>query len=97
MNSLEKLFDSLSKALQTNNEGDFRALWHPESYTRNLVGGSGLSGDAVFTQAANGRWTLLPELGDIENLENPTAFLLGCYVKNQSAKTILLKISGCWE
>lgn len=83
MTNLEKLFKTLSQALKTNSEGDFRALWHPESYTRNLVGGSGLSGDAVFTQAANGRWTLIPELGDVESLEQPTAYLLGCYIKNQ--------------
>ena len=85
MTALEKLFQKLSVALSTNNEENYRALWHPESYTRNLVGESGWSGDAVFTQAANGQWTLLPELGDVEELENPSAFLIGCYVQNQEA------------
>lgn len=83
MRALEKLFQKLSQAIQSNDESEYRNLWHPESYTRNLVGANGWSGDAVFTQAANGRWTLLPEFGDVENLENPTAFLVGCYIQNQ--------------
>ncbi len=81
-NRLQSFFRNFRTALKANSEGNFRALWHPESYTRNLVGGSGLSGDAVFTQAINGQWTLEPDLQTLELLEEPMAYLLGCKLKD---------------
>jgi hypothetical protein len=78
---IQSLFKALSTALKNNNEESFKHLWHTESYTRNLVGPDGMSGDAVFTQAVNGSFTLIPELNDVEELEDPDAYIIGCYLK----------------
>jgi hypothetical protein len=83
-NRLQQFFRSFKAALTQNSESNFRALWHPESFSRNLVGGSGLSGDAVFTQAVNGQWTLVPDMQTLEVLEGPMAYFLACDLKDIS-------------
>jgi hypothetical protein len=81
--ALEQLFNTLNEALKHNNDATFRSLWHAESYTRNLVGPEGWSGDALFTEAINSGLSLVPELNDIEILEEPNAYLVGCYLKKE--------------
>lgn len=85
-NRLQQFFRSFKASLSQNSESNFRALWHPESYTRNLIGGSGLSGDAVFTQAINGQWTLVPDMQSLEVLQDPMAYFLACDLQDIKPK-----------
>jgi len=59
--TVESIFDKMEQALKNGDESLFKAQWHPEGYRNNLVGGSGLAGENVFSQG-NGEWFLKPDM-----------------------------------
>lgn len=54
----DALFDNMKKAIETKDEALFKAQWHAEGFEKNLVGGSGLAGSAVFGQGSRKKWYL---------------------------------------
>ncbi|TNE86338.1 MAG: hypothetical protein EP330_21590 [Deltaproteobacteria bacterium] len=54
-------FHEMAEAIASRDIPRFKAAWHPEGWDHNLVGGSGLSGEAVAGQAKSEGWRLVPD------------------------------------
>ncbi len=65
---LERVFTGMKQALAASKEAPFKALWHPEGYKKNLVGGSGLAGRQVFRQGSKKGWYLKPDMESIRSV-----------------------------
>ena len=66
------IFSAIKTALEKKKEDAFRHHWDPSGYKDNLVGGSGLSGQAVFQQGSRKGWFLKPELNSLRAIyRNP--------------------------
>jgi hypothetical protein len=61
------LFATLEAALRAGDEAAFKAGWHPDGYTENLVGGSGVSGERVFKQGSHKQWYLKPNMSMLKS------------------------------
>jgi len=71
--ALQAVFDDLEKGLREKDEAVFKARWHAEGYEKNLCGGSGLAGKAVFGQGARKKWFLKPDLAKAQAVEDGVA------------------------
>ncbi|MFZ5784814.1 MAG: hypothetical protein ACOY3Y_00095 [Acidobacteriota bacterium] len=75
---MERLFQSLEKAIRDAQEPPFKKGWHPEGYAKNLVGGSGLPGAAVFKQGTRKQWYLKPDLKAFKTTGRGAPYLVPC-------------------
>jgi hypothetical protein len=73
-------FSAMEKALRDPDESAFQAAWHSAGFSRNLVGGSGLSGRDVFDQAARKKWFPKPDLSKAAALEDGKALIVPCEI-----------------
>ena len=76
--ALQAVFESMEKDIKDKEEAPFKARWQADSYEKNLVGGSGLSGSSVFSQGARKKWFLKPDLGRAKVLEDGAAVIVPC-------------------
>jgi hypothetical protein len=65
---MKKPFAAMDKALTIKNAKLFAKQWHPAGYTKNLVGGSGLPGRAVFRQGSRKGWFMKPNFAKLRGL-----------------------------
>jgi len=78
--ALTAAFDAMEKGLREKDEAPFKACWRADAYERNFVGGSGLTGKAVFGQGSRKKWFLKPELKDARVLEEGAAIIVPCQI-----------------
>ena len=78
--ALQAVFDDLEKGIKSSDEAAFKARWHAEGYEKNLCGGSGLSGKAVFGQGSRKKWFLKPDLAEAEFVADGAAAVVFCEV-----------------
>jgi hypothetical protein len=74
----QAVFDGLEKALKEKDEASFKARWQPDGFERNLVGGSGLTGQAVFGQGSRKKWFPKPDLAQAKVLGDGEAAIVPC-------------------
>lgn len=77
---LTAVFTDMKKGLEEKNEALFQSRWHDEGYKKNLVGGSGLTGKAVFKQGSRKGWYLKPELDKRKALGEGKVFIVPCQI-----------------
>lgn len=65
---IKDLFAQMEQGLREQKEELFKAQWHPEGYSQNLVGGSGIPGRAVYRQGSRKGWFLKPDLDKLQAL-----------------------------
>ncbi|MBW2736357.1 MAG: hypothetical protein JRH20_28555 [Deltaproteobacteria bacterium] len=65
---MKRVFSQMKTALEKNNEKLFKKQWLPSSYAKNLVGGSGLPGQAVFKQGSRKGWYLKAQMKRIRSI-----------------------------
>jgi hypothetical protein len=75
---MKRLFADLEKGLRAAREPLFKSGWLPESYTANLVGGSGLPGSAVYRQGTRKKWYLKPDLDALQTTGRGAPFIVPC-------------------
>ena len=75
---MARLFASLEKGIREASEALFKAGWHPEGYTRNFVGGSGLAGFKVYNQGTRKHWFLRPDLKALKTVGRGAPFIVPC-------------------
>jgi hypothetical protein len=73
-----QLFANLEKGIREAREALFKKGWYPESYTKNLVGGSGLAGEQVYRQGTRKHWYLKPDLKKLRTTGRGSPFLVPC-------------------
>jgi hypothetical protein len=73
-------FEAMEKAIKDKDEAAFKACWQPEAYEKNLVGGSGLAGKAVFAQGTRKKWFPKPDLEKVKILEDGAAAIIPCEI-----------------
>lgn len=73
-----RMFTSLEKGIREAKEALFKKSWYPESYTKNLVGGSGLAGEQVYRQGTRKQWFLKPDLKQLKTTGRGSPFLVPC-------------------
>jgi hypothetical protein len=78
--ALQAVFDDLEKGIKATDEAPFKARWHAEGYEKNLCGGSGLAGKAVFGQGSRKKWFLKPDLAKAEFVGDGAAAVVFCEV-----------------
>ncbi|MCA9665186.1 MAG: hypothetical protein KC503_06345 [Myxococcales bacterium] len=66
--SMKRVFAKIEKALRGKNEKLFKKQWHEKGYAKNLVGGSGLPGRAVFRQGSRKGWYLKPDIAKMRGV-----------------------------
>jgi hypothetical protein len=54
--NMTTIFADMENGIKNMDENLFKKHWHPEGYSRNLVGGSGLAGNRVFEQGSRKKW-----------------------------------------
>lgn len=78
--ALKAVFDDLEKGIKEKDEALFKARWFAEGYDKNLCGGSGLAGKAVFGQGARKKWFLKPDLAGARSAGEDTVAIVACDV-----------------
>jgi hypothetical protein len=78
--ALQAVFDDLEKGLKSPDEALFKGRWHAEGYEKNLCGGSGLAGSAVFGQGSRKKWFLKPDFAQTVSLGEGAALIVPCQV-----------------
>jgi hypothetical protein len=78
--ALQAPFDAMEKAIKDKDEAAFKARWTADAFEKNLVGGSGLAGKAVFGQGSRKKWFLKPDLSQAKVLEDGAAVIVPCQV-----------------
>ena len=78
--ALTAVFDALEKGIKANDEAPFKSQWRADAYEQNFVGGSGLTGKAVYGQGSRKKWFLKPEFKDAKVLEEGAAVIVPCQV-----------------
>jgi hypothetical protein len=78
--ALKAVFDDLEKGIKEKDEALFKARWHGEGYEKNLCGGSGLAGKAVFSQGARKKWFLKPDLAGARAAGEDAVAIVACEV-----------------
>lgn len=78
--ALSAPFEAMEKGIREKDEAAFKARWHAEAFEKNLVGGSGLAGKAVFSQGSRKKWFLKPDLARVKILEDGAAAIVPCEV-----------------
>ena len=73
-------FEIMEKAIRDKDEATFKARWHSLGFEKNLVGGSGLAGKAVFEQGSRKKWFLKPDLSTAKILGDGAAVIVPCEV-----------------
>ena len=73
-------FEAMEKAIKDKDEAGFKACWRPEGFEKNLVGGSGLPGKAVFEQGSRKKWFPKPDLEKAKVLEDGAAVIVPCEI-----------------
>jgi hypothetical protein len=73
-------FEAMEKAIKDKDEAGFKATWRPEGFDKNLVGGSGLPGKAVFEQGGRKKWFPKPDLDKAKILEDGAAVIVPCEI-----------------
>ncbi|MEO8705474.1 MAG: hypothetical protein ABI867_35915 [Kofleriaceae bacterium] len=71
-------FAAMEKALRASDEPGFKARWYPDGYTKNLIGGSGISGASVYAQGSRKSWYLKPDLAKLTVLAGGAVAIVGC-------------------
>ncbi len=79
---LKAPFEAMEKGIRENDEKLFKAQWHADAYTKNLVGGSGIAGEGVFKQGARKKWFPKPDLTKAQDLGDGAAFIVPCEIWN---------------
>lgn len=65
---IKEVLSKLEEAHRTQNKAAAQAAWHPEGWSTNLVGGSGLRGEAAFKQGSREGWYLKPNMDELTNI-----------------------------
>jgi len=91
--ALQAVFDDLEKGIKATDEAPFKARWHAEGYEKNLCGGSGLAGKAVFGQGSRKRWFLKPDLAKAELVGEGAAVVVFCEVYAWEKEKAVDKVS----
>ena len=55
------VFADLENGIRNSNEELFKKHWTTDGYNKNLVGGSGMTGESVFRQGSRKKWFLKPD------------------------------------
>ena len=69
---------NIEKALRSSDEALFKAQWHADGYAKNLVGGSGNTGESMFRQGARKKWFPRPDASKLEVLGKGEAAIVSC-------------------
>jgi hypothetical protein len=77
---LKSSFDAMEKAIREGDDKLFKAQWHADGHAKNLVGGSGLTGESVYKQGARKKWFPKPDLAKAESLGEGAAILVPCEI-----------------
>ncbi len=77
---MEQVFKEMEKALKKGDERAFKKRWTPRAYQKNLVGGSGLSGRAVFGQGSTESWFLKPNFKTLAGVTRGEPWIVRCAV-----------------
>jgi hypothetical protein len=78
--AMARVFAALEKAHRANDAAAFAARWHPEGFRKNLVGGSGTTGESAFRQGARKHWFLRPDLDKLAGGGRGGPWLVPCDV-----------------
>jgi hypothetical protein len=73
-------FEAMEKAVKEKDEASFKARWHADGFEKNLVGGSGLAGKAVFSQGNRKKWFPKPDIAQAKILADGAAAILSCEI-----------------
>lgn len=66
---MKTIFADMENGIKNQDENMFKKHWHPDGYSENLVGGSGLAGNRVFEQGSRKKWFLKPNLEKTETVD----------------------------
>jgi len=77
---LKANFDAMEKAIREGDDKLFKAQWHADGHAKNLVGGSGLTGESVYKQGARKKWFPKPDLSKAESLGDGAAIIVPCEI-----------------
>lgn len=76
-------------ALAAGDEAAYRATWLAASWSDNLVGGSGLPGQAVFSQGHRKGWFLKPDMDAMTGTERGAPWIVPCDIwSREGAKAV---------
>ncbi|MCC6748397.1 MAG: hypothetical protein IT371_12110 [Deltaproteobacteria bacterium] len=75
---MQRIFTAMEGALRTPNEKVFKAHWFPAGYEKNLVGGSGLPGKAVFGQGSRKKWYLKADFSKLTSVGRGGPWIVYC-------------------
>lgn len=94
-------FAAMETALREPDEPAFRAQWHAEGYAKNLVGGSGNTGESMFRQGSRKRWYPKPDLSRATVQPGGAVAIVPCKIwswKNNAAvdavDVVLVQVNG---
>jgi hypothetical protein len=76
--ALAAVFETMEKSIKDKDEAPFKARWHPEGFEKNLVGGSGLAGQEVYSQGSRKKWFMKPDLAQAKTLADGLAVIVPC-------------------
>ena len=76
--AVQATFDAMEKALRGSDEALFKAQWHPDGYVRNLIGGSGNTGESMYRQGSRKKWFPRPDLAKVTVLASGAAVIVTC-------------------
>jgi hypothetical protein len=65
LGGMHGVFADLENGIRKNDEELFKKHWTPAGYNKNLVGGSGMTGQKVFEQGSRKKWFL--QAADIDH------------------------------
>ena len=96
-------FAAMETALRDSDEPAFRAQWHGEGYVKNLVGGSGNTGESMFRQGSRKRWYPKPDLSQATVRPDGAVAIVRCKIwswKNNAAvdavDVVLVQANGTY-
>lgn len=78
--AVEGLFEALKQATAKGDEGAFKTGWHPAGWAENVVGGSGLAGEAVFRQGSRKGWYLRADAASVRAAGRQDVVIVRCDV-----------------
>lgn len=89
MSKIHNYISGFNVFLNNKNEKEFKAIWHPETYSRNISGPEGKSGENVFLEFSENP-DLSFEVIDIEYFEESEFYIVGVYVFNNKNRDVSL-------